>query len=185
MVLVWAIIMTFDWKTRITVSVYMLAQCNRDAACTDKVKKELLDSAADQRDRARLLASQAAHSADWMYMHVLPISTLAEFKDCQTDRTRRDADTVVSWPLPGLRHHCSGHPGSPDNKIRRRNSSQVQSITQRLTRRQNAMTSCMTIQHYSSCFRNIGGLEWQSALKFGNKILGKRTSTEVTGEQLQ
>ena len=38
------------------------------------MKKELLDNAVDQRDRARLLASQAAHSADWMY--ALPISTL-------------------------------------------------------------------------------------------------------------
>lgn len=49
-------------------------QRNWDSACTAKVKSELLDGATDQRDRARLLASQAAHSADWLY--ALPISSL-------------------------------------------------------------------------------------------------------------
>src|SRR5664279_989185 len=49
-------------------------QRNWDAACSAKLKKELLEAATDQRDRARLLASQAAHSADWLY--TLPISSL-------------------------------------------------------------------------------------------------------------
>lgn len=49
-------------------------QRNWDAACTEQVKRELLDAASDKRERARLLASQAAHSADWLY--ALPISSL-------------------------------------------------------------------------------------------------------------
>jgi len=43
-------------------------QMNRDAACSDTVKRELmLQAAQDQRDRAQLLASQANYSADWLY----------------------------------------------------------------------------------------------------------------------
>ena len=38
------------------------------------MKKDLLDGAQDQRARARLLASQAAHSVDWLY--ALPVSSL-------------------------------------------------------------------------------------------------------------
>ena len=42
--------------------------------CTENVKIDLLDVAQNQQDRARLLASQAAHSADWLY--ALPVSSL-------------------------------------------------------------------------------------------------------------
>jgi hypothetical protein len=49
-------------------------QRNWDTACILKCKSGLLDGARDQLDRARILASQAAHSADWLY--ALPVSSL-------------------------------------------------------------------------------------------------------------
>ena len=49
-------------------------QKNWDSGCTLKSKEELLLRANGQRDKARLLASQAAHSADWLF--ALPISSI-------------------------------------------------------------------------------------------------------------
>jgi hypothetical protein len=52
------------------------AQCKKNwySASTQRLKEELLGRARDPRDRARLLASQATHSADWLF--ALPISVL-------------------------------------------------------------------------------------------------------------
>ena len=49
-------------------------QRNWDSACTLKSKEELLLRANGKRDQARLLASQATHSADWLF--ALPISAI-------------------------------------------------------------------------------------------------------------
>ncbi len=45
-----------------------------DSACIQTVKEALLNNVQGPTDRARLLASQAAHSADWL--HALPISAI-------------------------------------------------------------------------------------------------------------
>ena len=42
-------------------------QMNWDSACIQRRKEELLGRTRDPRDHARLLASQATHSADWLF----------------------------------------------------------------------------------------------------------------------
>lgn len=67
---------TWSIKSQSSVPTGEAAQSQRnwDSPCIQTVKDELLDHAQHQRDRARLLASQAAHSADWLF--ALPISAI-------------------------------------------------------------------------------------------------------------
>ena len=69
---------TWQFRSRSTAPLGTAAHIQRkrnwDAACTKKAKKDRLDGAQDQRARARLLASQAVHSADCLY--ALPVSSL-------------------------------------------------------------------------------------------------------------
>ena len=66
------------WSTMshspIPTGVSARSQRTWDTPCIQSVKTVLLDSGKDQRDRARLLASQAPHSADWLF--ALPITSV-------------------------------------------------------------------------------------------------------------
>ena len=65
---------TGQFRSRSTAPLGFAARIQRnwDTACTEKAKKDLLAGSEDLR--ARLLSSQAAHSADWLYG--LPVSSL-------------------------------------------------------------------------------------------------------------
>ena len=59
-------------------------QRNWDNKCTSKVRTDLLTIAIDPVDRARLLASQCPHSADWL--HALPMTSVGLRLDDETIR---------------------------------------------------------------------------------------------------
>jgi len=66
------------WQTLsqsvVPIGIFAHIQRNWDIACVAKCKTDLIKSARDQQDLARILASQAAHSADWLY--AIPILSL-------------------------------------------------------------------------------------------------------------
>jgi len=61
-------------QSPVPIGVAAHSQKSWDSPCIQSVKKIQLERAEDQRDRARLLASRAAHSADWLFS--LPITSV-------------------------------------------------------------------------------------------------------------